>query len=563
MAATTTGSTPPGLCSAGKAPQTRELSQPPSGFEPGPVQGSLPIQSQTDAAGHADRNTLGLPARYLVRGTDSRTDTPNKDATEWGWFTDQVAPPGMKTLVTATPWEDEGCLVFQVEARGVCVARREDNHMINGTKLLNVAGMTRGRRDAILRCETRRIVVKIGPMHLRGVWIPIERALELANKERITDLLYPLFVHDIETLPRHPSNQVEAAAERRKQEPGQLSKQHLNDGSTQLERPPIVRAITPPTPPTSIFSAVLNVGRWEGLTYTWSEQDESISQPTNPTSIDTGPERRRDTHMDMDEAFLNLQLRYRRGRSLTRGVGAAFDNDIRPVPNNQNQESQCSTSTSTATNSTASGDEEPLLTRSEQKRVLLDRLMRYFYLMFSSYPSPSLPVQTHAAYPDGTNSGGGNTAGSAQRIQQSTSYPPAAGSSRDLSRKRPAGNDHGDDEDEQDQENKKPRVEPDHQEDESLRRFACPFFKKDPCKYQGRRACPGPGWTSVHRVKYEHNDRQRRRNTSANDLQGACLPKPCTANSLSQMPRDVRIRQDEGRARRGRGTVPATRTCGT
>lgn len=47
---------------------------------------------------------------------------------------------------------------------------RTDNHMINGTKLLNVAGMTRGRRDGILKSEKTRHVVKIGPMHLKGVW---------------------------------------------------------------------------------------------------------------------------------------------------------------------------------------------------------------------------------------------------------------------------------------------------------------------------------------------------------------------------------------------------------
>lgn len=45
-----------------------------------------------------------------------------------------------------------------------------DNHYINGTKLLNVAGMTRGRRDGILKSEKLRKVVKIGPMHLKGVW---------------------------------------------------------------------------------------------------------------------------------------------------------------------------------------------------------------------------------------------------------------------------------------------------------------------------------------------------------------------------------------------------------
>ncbi|KAN0095344.1 apses domain containing protein [Hyaloscypha variabilis] len=123
-----------------------------------------------------------------------------------GDTTGQVAPPGVKPRVTATLWEDEGTLCFQVDVKGTCVARREDNHMINGTKLLNVAGMTRGRRDGILKSEKQKHVVKIGPMHLKGVWIPFERALEFANKEKITELLYPLFVHNIGALLYHPIN---------------------------------------------------------------------------------------------------------------------------------------------------------------------------------------------------------------------------------------------------------------------------------------------------------------------------------------------------------------------
>lgn len=39
--------------------------------------------------------------------------------------TGQIAPAGMKPRVTATLWEDEGSLCFQVEAKGICVARRE------------------------------------------------------------------------------------------------------------------------------------------------------------------------------------------------------------------------------------------------------------------------------------------------------------------------------------------------------------------------------------------------------------------------------------------------------
>lgn len=39
--------------------------------------------------------------------------------------TGQAPPPGVKPRVTATLWEDEGTLCFQVDVRGTCVARRE------------------------------------------------------------------------------------------------------------------------------------------------------------------------------------------------------------------------------------------------------------------------------------------------------------------------------------------------------------------------------------------------------------------------------------------------------
>jgi hypothetical protein len=45
--------------------------------------------------------------------------------------TGQIAPPGAKPRVTATLWEDEGSLCYQVEAKGVCVARREGMLKLN------------------------------------------------------------------------------------------------------------------------------------------------------------------------------------------------------------------------------------------------------------------------------------------------------------------------------------------------------------------------------------------------------------------------------------------------
>jgi len=220
----------------------------------------------------------------------------------------------MKPRVTATLWEDEGSLCFQVEARGICVARREDNHMINGTKLLNVAGMTRGRRDGILKSEKVRHVVKIGPMHLKGVWIPFERALDFANKEKITELLYPLFVHNIGALLYHPTNQtrtsqVMAAAEQRKraeqsqqmrgsQPAGLPSLQHhhhsmglpgpqppLPSHQNMGGRPGLERANTFPTPPTSASSVMGGMGASEN--FQWNQQHMNSAQGANPMTIDT------------------------------------------------------------------------------------------------------------------------------------------------------------------------------------------------------------------------------------------------------------------------------------
>ncbi|CCE64746.1 hypothetical protein TPHA_0I02430 [Tetrapisispora phaffii CBS 4417] len=99
--------------------------------------------------------------------------------------------------LTTILWKDEITVCYQVIANGVVVLRRADNHMVNGTKLLNVTGMTRGRRDRMLRSEKERHVVKVGLMHSKGVWIPLERARYLAEKTNISDFLYPLLSDDL------------------------------------------------------------------------------------------------------------------------------------------------------------------------------------------------------------------------------------------------------------------------------------------------------------------------------------------------------------------------------
>lgn len=104
-----------------------------------------------------------------------------------------------KPRIATTYWEDEKTICYQVEAQGILVSRREDTNYVNGTKLLNVAGMTRGKRDGILKTEKTKTVVKVGAMNLKGVWIPFDRASEIARNEGIDGLLYPLFVKDLKS----------------------------------------------------------------------------------------------------------------------------------------------------------------------------------------------------------------------------------------------------------------------------------------------------------------------------------------------------------------------------
>ncbi|KAL9053278.1 MAG: hypothetical protein Q9162_004886 [Coniocarpon cinnabarinum] len=227
--------------------------------------------------------------------------------------TGQVAPPNAKPKLTGTVWEDEGTVCFQVEVRGICVARREDNCFINGTKLLNVANMTRGRRDGILKSEKVKNVVKIGPMHLKGVWIPFERALEFANKEKITEALYPLFVSNISPLlapqyaqglptggaRRNTTSSTASQAQPGQQQPpsqpsqlrtpqSQTTQPPSTNGQTPTSiagphgslgaRPTIDRAHTFPTPPTSATSAT---GQANGG-YSWDQAQ------SHPLHVDTG-----------------------------------------------------------------------------------------------------------------------------------------------------------------------------------------------------------------------------------------------------------------------------------
>lgn len=144
--------------------------------------------------------------------------------------------------------------------------------------------------------------------------IPFERALDFANKEKITELLYPLFVHNIGALLYHPTNQtrttqVMQAAERRKAEqqqrgqaglPSIHQQQHhpmmAGPGQQQLpsqgsmSRTPMAdsRPHSFPTPPASASGVMQGPGMGGSEFSQWPQSGMNGAQGTNPPmSIDT------------------------------------------------------------------------------------------------------------------------------------------------------------------------------------------------------------------------------------------------------------------------------------
>ncbi|CAD6898719.1 unnamed protein product [Tilletia controversa] len=192
-------------------------------------------------------------------------------------------PLGNRHRVTTTLWEDEGTLCFQVDAKGVCVARRNDNNMVNGTKLLNVCGMTRGKRDGILKNEKERIVVKVGAMHLKGVWISFERARQLAEQNEIIDILYPLFEHNLQDFlyqPEYSRNtlMMQGSQERSAQRPRVFGPMSGVPASTTSMSPPLSVPSTMSQHATSGITTTLSMPPYSAPINTYPNIS-NVSQP--------------------------------------------------------------------------------------------------------------------------------------------------------------------------------------------------------------------------------------------------------------------------------------------
>ncbi|KAJ1905365.1 hypothetical protein IWQ60_012300 [Tieghemiomyces parasiticus] len=86
--------------------------------------------------------------------------------------------------------------LYRLDINGYTVCRRVRDNYVNGTKLLNTTGITRGKRDAALKTIPGRDVVRAGPMYVKGVWIPLTNARALAGRYDVLNCLGRLLADD-------------------------------------------------------------------------------------------------------------------------------------------------------------------------------------------------------------------------------------------------------------------------------------------------------------------------------------------------------------------------------
>lgn len=124
--------------------------------------------------------------------------------------------------------------------------------------------------------------------------IPFERALDFANKEKITELLYPLFVHNISALMYHPMNSLRTnailqAVERKRME------QQPPYGPPRRNPADLILPSSQPPPPLQ-FSSMQGVGaqypmggavQHQGGSMPKPEMTRSMSFPTPPNTSDS------------------------------------------------------------------------------------------------------------------------------------------------------------------------------------------------------------------------------------------------------------------------------------
>ncbi|KAJ4386465.1 hypothetical protein N0V93_009361 [Gnomoniopsis smithogilvyi] len=136
------------------------------------------------------------------------------------------------------------------------------------------------------------------------------------------------------------------------------------------------------------------------------------------------------------------------------------------------------------------------ISQSDQRAALLDRLMEYCYVILANNYTESKGDTSTSCAPSSTSSSSQGAA--PQDIQISGQSSQGRSKKRSSQKESDASGDSDDDEGEKGLGLKRVKME-----ENMGKRLACPFFKRNPQRYQEERSCVGPGWRTVHRLK-EH-----------------------------------------------------------
>lgn len=150
--------------------------------------------------------------------------------------------------------------------------------------------------------------------------------------------------------------------------------------------------------------------------------------------------------------------------------------------------------TSAGTGWDSSDDSSPeSISQSGQKKALVDRLMQYCYaILANNYTQCKGDASTSYA-PSSTSSSQG---ASGQAIDVPGQAAHGQNKKRSSQKDSEGSGDSDDDEGSKGFGSKRAKME-----ENMGKRLACPFFKRNPQRYQEERSCVGPGWRTVHRLK--------------------------------------------------------------
>jgi hypothetical protein len=126
-----------------------------------------------------------------------------------------------------------------------------------------------------------------------------------------------------------------------------------------------------------------------------------------------------------------------------------------------------------------------------QKEHILDHLMVAVYEMFSSPPSDATGFTSTSSSDASRQTGESSTSKPGKRVQSRR---------RTLTDR---DNEHSDNENSHSKKRRNTQDEPETPRLlKSTRKLACPYYKRDARRQHHSGACCGPGWDSVHRIKY-------------------------------------------------------------